>query len=72
MLPDSEYCHVFLSVLSLSKYISVCMYTLCLVLNVPCKCIYALFVLINSVKAEGVEVPNFRNYLCSEFISLRK
>lgn len=72
MLPDSEYYHVLLSVLSLSKYISARMYALCLVFNVPCKCIYAAFVLINSIKAEGVEVPNFLSYLCREFVSLSK
>lgn len=71
MLVASEYYHVLLSVLSLSKYISVCMYALCLVCNVPCKCTYALFVLISSTKAD-VDVPNFLNYLCSEFVSHRK
>lgn len=37
-----------------------------------CKCIYAFFVLINITKAEVVEVPNFLNYLLSEFVSLEK
>lgn len=72
MLPDSKYCHTLLSVWSLSKYISVCMHALCLVFDVPCKCIYALFVLINIIKAEVVEVPNFLNCLFSEFVSLKK
>lgn len=70
-LPDLEYYHILLSVLSLSKYISVCMYTLCLVFNVLCKCIYAFSVLINSIKAEVVEVPKILNRLCSEFVRLR-
>lgn len=48
------------------------MYALCLVFNVPCKCIYAVFVLINSIKAKVLVVPNFPNCLCSEFVSLRK
>lgn len=72
MLPDSKYCHVLLFVCSLSKYISVCMHALCLIFNVLCKCIFALFVLINIVKAEVVEVPNFLNYLFSEFVSLKE
>lgn len=72
MLPDSEYNHVLLSVLSLSKYMSVYMYALCLVFNVPFKRIYVHFVLINSIKAEVVEVPNFLHCLCSKFVSLRK
>lgn len=61
-----------LAVCSLSKYISVCMHTLCLVFNVSCKCIYALIVLINIIKAEVVEVPNFLNCLFREFVRLEE